>query len=418
MMYFDLCFSLESENIFNYWVPHTIKKLSVMDELLEVTGLNLYSFINLHRIARKEGFQCSLWETIDKMKLKSALQDFNDKIRSQAFSLVCVSSKTLSPPVEEEFILAKSFLSENVNSDNTALRQNLLNSFTNFVVRIRDSLLQAVKNNLLGNISPSFQCYSFLDWVHSFLLFNLQEGCNYQRKVTSLELYKVVLTYFGEPIKETSKNYKRKSNKNHHTLKDSPLWKFKYVSEESRTILQNCLFDEDNEIRSCAAFILVNYFKITDSHKEEFKDLFETGLDLCLSEVFYKAEGGALIITVLVSLAYSSSSETLKGVICNGGNNYISVLLSSCEKQFKRLQEDLLKAAVEKSFLYGSLQALNLLLTDPNSPEFMAIDKIQLERLLVLLEDVTKYFIAVLSTTSDPNSGKTSFAHHFKFSPN
>lgn len=345
-----------------------------------------------------------MWEIIDKVKINTALQDFNEKIRSQAFSLVCVSSKMLSPPVEEEFIIVKSFLSQNVNSDNTALRQNLLNSFTIFVVRIRDSLLKAVKKDRKSDSSTS-QCFTFLDWLHYFLIFNLQEGCNYQRKVTSLEMYKIVLTYFGEAIKETSQHCKRKSNKNHLTLKESPMWKFKYASEDSRKTLQNCLFDEDNEIRSCAALMLMNYFTLTECHQEEFKNMFETGLSLCLSEIFYKAEGGALIIKVLVGLAYNSSSEGFKTLICKSAKNYISVLLSSCEEQFERLQEDLLKAAVEKSFLYGTLQALNLLLTDANSPEFMAIDKIQLERLLGFLENVTKYFIAVLSSTSAPNSG-------------
>lgn len=403
------CFSLQLENIFNYWMPHTLRKFpTIMEDLLEITSLNLYSYVILHKIGRKEGLSCSSWEVIDNNKIKMAIESYSDKIRTQAFSVVCMSSKTLVVPNNEEFEFVKQFLKQNVNSDNAALRQNVLNSFISFTVRIRDSLLKFIKLKETDS-EWMLQCLSFLDWLHSFLVFNLENHTNYQRKMMSLELFTIILSYFGKAIEVKEKSHKRKSNNDHLTLKnhESKLaWEFKFDSDLSKKVLINCLFDEDSEIRSSSATTLISYFDVDDSEYTEFKDLFQTAQSLCSSQLFYKAEGGALLTKVLVTLALKSKADKLRKLICSNDDTFVSVLLSSAEDQFKNLQKDLLKAAVEGSFLYGTLQALQLLLTDPDSPEFMRLSKDQLERLLNLLTTCTKYFIDVLSSKSNPDSGE------------
>lgn len=403
------CFSLQLENIFNYWMPHTLKKFPPITEiLLEISSLNLYSYVTLHKIGRKEGFSCSSWEVIDNMKIKTAIEDYSDKIRTQAFSVVCMYFNPPVLPNSEEFGLVKQFLKHNVNSDNAALRQNVLNSFTSFTVRIRDSLLKCIKVNTIDSDWIS-QCLSFLDWLHGFLAFNLENRTNYQRKIMSLELFKAILSYFGKPIVRKERPYTRKTNKEHLTLKvyEGKLsWEFKFDSDSSKRMLINCLFDEDSEIRSSSALILTSYFNVHDLDYSEFKDLFQTAVSLRSSQLFYKAEGGALLTKVLVTLALNSKSDKLRNVICNNGETFVSALLSSAEEQFQNLQKDLLKAAVEGSFLYGTLQALQLLLTDPDSPEFMKLSDDQLQRLLNLLTASTKFFIDVLCSKSNPESGK------------
>ncbi|KAG8249372.1 hypothetical protein J6590_019659 [Homalodisca vitripennis] len=399
--------SLENENLFNYWMLPTIKKVpSALDDLLEVTSINIYSFISLLRIKRKEGFPGSSWEEMNKCKIKFALEDYSDKIRSQAFSLICTSSKASISPNVEEYNLVQQYFRQNINSDSTVLRQSLLNSFTTFIIRLRDMLLHFLKNKNTESPSKTL-CFEFLDWLHSFLLFNLDTKCNYQRKYTSLELYMIVLMYFGEPVRRKEQSYSRKSNKSSLSLRSEDnafSWSYKFESLSSQKVLLDCLFDGDNDVRLSAGTILTTHFKISQSFAEEFEHLFNKGLSLCSSSIFYNAESGARIVQVLVILASNCSSETIKQIVYNGNALFFSALLSSAEEQFTLLKEDLLKAASQGSFLYGTLQTLTLLLTDPESPEFMLLDANQLERLLHLMEENTQFFLGVLSSKSDPKS--------------
>ncbi|XP_054260908.1 thyroid adenoma-associated protein homolog isoform X2 [Macrosteles quadrilineatus] len=405
--------SLGMENIFNYWTNQTLKKFpSVFEMLVSETGSSLYSLITLQKIGRKEGL--FKWEDLDNQTLEAAMIHHSEKIRSQLFSLVCTCSNNLSPPNNEEVDFAIKFLKQNINSDDSALRQNLLKSLNNLMLRIRDSILLVAHRKDVSNCpftynfvndNPLKDSINFLKWLHSFLLINLEDRCNYQRKITSLEIYKIVFSYLGED--EAGNQYKRKSNNNSFNIRSFEGYSdvFRFECYQDLKALVNCLFHEDNGIRSSAANILISYYNITESigFELQFQELFDKGIALSKDQMFYKAESGAVIVKVLVSMVYKSSSRELKELINKGSDNFINVLLASAQEQFTQLREDLLKAASQGAFLYGTLQIIELLTSDPADPELSLKDD-QQKRLLKLIEEVTDYFVSVLASKSESTS--------------
>lgn len=410
----NFCCSIALENLFKYWFD-TIYNLipEIVGYLLkEVPCLNLYSYISLLGISRKEGLKHFDWEIIDKQKLKVALENCSDTLRSQAFSLVCTSKKTSVIPSEEEFVTVYQFLRQNVNSDNAAFRQTVLNSFTNFVVRIRDSIWTLKKVGQLEQNGCVKYCFSFLDCLNSFFLFNMNGRSNYQRKITSLELYAVVLTYLGEPLQGTI--YDRKTNKKNVSLKtvlgDKFQWTFVFESEMYLRILLNYLFDEDSDIRNCSAKLLQKHFSKVDILKvEDFHRLCKEGLTLCSNQIFYKAESGAIITSVLLTLASNSAQECFRQIMFQEKSVFIEKLLLMAEQQFSDIREDLLRAAAKGSFLYGSLQAVRLV---GFSQDIYPMPQTIKERLLLLIEEVVKYLVSVLSPKTHCDLSKLDYLVH------
>lgn len=402
-----LCFySLMVENLINYWFQRPLSIVTkVVDYLLkEVPSMNLYSYISLLKLSRKGGYNSFDWNTVDKHRLKIALEDYSDKIRSQAFSLVCSSNKTSVIPTKEEFVAVRQFLEQNVNSDNAAFRQKLLCSFTDFSIRIRDCILTKRKGILIEQDVALTCCLTFLDWLHSFFIFNLEVSCNYQRKITTLELYSIILTYFGKTVGST--NYTRKSNKSHLNLKeiaDSLSWTYVFESEIYQITLLNCLFDEDSNVRDLSAKLLLKYFEKNGFLKlEDFEKFFQSGLSLCSNQIFYKAESGAVIIHYLLTLA-EKSSQSISYINSEKMELFMDELISSAEEQLNSLRKDVLKAISEGSFLYGTLQVIRISGTGEG---VLMMNSNHLKKILSLLDTVVKYFMSVLSSKSDSDLGE------------
>ncbi|XP_014286228.1 tRNA (32-2'-O)-methyltransferase regulator THADA [Halyomorpha halys] len=401
---------LQKQNVFNYWLPCTIKKFKIaLQILLDTVTLSGQSesvvlpIVCCLKLGRKEGYDNMSWQNIcNSTYLLRGLKHHDPLVRAHSFSTVCVSSKTSIVPTDDEFIAVETFLIENINSDNQALRQSILNSFTAFLCRVRDASVHILKTKYQHD--PQFEnraltrSMTFLEWLYSFLKSNLEIGVNYQRKIASLELYKIVLNYLAS---ENNHN-QRKSNlksEGHRLMKYAiGANKWGFTSDRSREILLYCISDPSEDVRETAAEILTSFFKMGEGEGPRFAELYKKGLSLCSDMMFYNADAGALLIYVLVCLTYKAGVGPK--ALDVKSESVSESLLNLAETQSIELRGDLLKATTSGSPLYGLLQALYRLLTDPSSPEFQSLDQPQLSRLNALVDEVVRHLLQILASKS------------------
>lgn len=419
---------IQSEHIFSYWLPHTIKKYpEVLKYLLHEVNKGAddvnsqFSYVSLMRLARKEGTEIVDWENLDgpSRELVSALQCHSEPLRSQAFGYVCTSLKTRVLPTEKELNLVMLFLEQNINADNAAFRQNILNSVTTILIRIRDSCLYQMRHTCGDSMQKNqnlLVVFDFLYRLHTFLLGNLEYGSNYQRKYTSMALYKIVLDYLGKNTSIT-KNTRKSNTKNDGFLISNygeKIGKWNFMSTLSRNILFSCLLDPADDVRNNASKILMSHFVMNINDTDIFSSIFKKGLSLCSSPMFYEAESGALTVKVVSTLTYNLDCRFLEKILRNvevvGNTTVVSILLEIAEKQAKQLMNDILCAASQGSPVYGILTSLESLLTDRCSLEFMKLTYVEQQRLISLLEMIVKYILDILSSKS---SSDTEFAPSF-----
>lgn len=413
---------IECEHIFNYWLPHTIKKYpEILVHLLHSVNKETYcinsqfAHISLMRLARKEGINIIDWENFSNgpsSELVCALQCYYEPLRSQAFGYVCTSLKTCVLPTEKELGLVIWFLEQNISADNPAFRQNVLNSMITLFIRIRDSCLYRMRQ--IGDSKQ--QCekllvvFDFICRLHKFLVDNLEDGSNYQRKYTSLALYKIVLDYLGKKG-STIKDVRKSNTKNDGFLISQygeKIGKWKFTSSLSRNVLFSCLLDPANDVRNTASEILLSHFEMDVNDIKMFVTIFNKGVLLCSSPMFYEAESGALIIKVITTLTYKLDCkyvrEILSDISTGRSNTVVSTLLTVSEEQTKQLMNDVLYAASQGSPVYGILTALENLLTDRSSVEFMKLTHAEQQCLISLLEALIKFILDTLSSKSSTDT--------------
>uniref|UniRef100_T1HNF4 DUF2428 domain-containing protein n=1 Tax=Rhodnius prolixus TaxID=13249 RepID=T1HNF4_RHOPR len=316
------------------------------------------------------------------------------------FAVVCVSCKTSACPTDEEFSLVEKYLSENVNADSTPLRHNLLANFTTFLCRLRDACLQALKTAKLQHQSTQFEnralarSMAFLEWLYNWLRSNLEVGTNYQRRVTSLELYKIVLAYLSDSPHTGTTGQRKSNNKTegNRVMKYAiTVGKWGFTSEVGREAILFCICDTNRDVRELACFILTKYFKMNESESVRFKELYDRGISLCCDSMFYRAEIGATLIHVISTLKRNGPATSLE-------------LLNLAEEHADHLKEDFLKAVSGGTPLYGILEALIRLYSDSIGPEYRILSALELHRLILLLESVTKHLLQILTPKATSES--------------
>jgi hypothetical protein len=173
------------------------------------------------------------------------------------------------------------------------------------------------------------QNLQFLNWLHNFLISNLEPGTNYQRKILSLQLYMLVLSYFSKqpewPKKSPGIRRKWVAVEGEKVLKYAlKLGQWPFNSEISYRTLLSCVLDSTDDIREAAGLILMKYFSFKESDTEENKCLLDYALQLCTSPMFYEAESGALLMKILGNWTYKmphkKSSKLISSMVtikCN-----------------------------------------------------------------------------------------------------
>lgn len=289
-----------------------------MDSLLTSGGSEevVFPIVSCLKLGRKEGYDSMSWQNIsNSVHLLRAFKHHDPVIRAVSFATVCVSSKTSIVPTDDEFTVVQTFLTENINSDCTPLRQSIYNSFSSFLCRIHDSCLHILKTKCQHEQQFESRALTssmvFLDWLYFFLKSNLEIGVNYQRKITSLELYKIVLNYLANE-NGSQGNSLRKTNSKHDGLRVMKyaisVSKWGFTSDRSREILLYCISDPSEDVRESAALILITYFKMGETEGGRFAELYRKALILSSDMMFYNADAGALLIYVLTCLAYKTGT--------------------------------------------------------------------------------------------------------------
>lgn len=411
--------TVAQSNLLNYWIPVTIKKYPELIEVLldflyenNVRNSNLSPLLSIMKLGRKSGLILTDWDSKEmkhdyKKVIEVGLVHINDDIRSRAIQVVCVTHKN-NMPTTDEFRKMKVFLEYNINSDSTGFRQNNLNCFTIFLTRIRDSCLNILKNAVIvekeSNVLSLNEIESFFVWIHEFLIQNLDNRGNYQRKILSLQIYDVILRYLCGGYKDKlniQKSLCRKGNlrdqgwKVAAFLEDRNKWLFN--SPPSIKALISCISDSTNDIREIAVDILIQYFINNKTFKRSRENFFINGIILCNSRMFYEAECGCLMFKMLAHLnrGRPGLNDPIQKII--HPFDVCEYLLNKAWEQFTYQETDLLLSIYNNQPLHGMIAAIDMYII--HSEQQMSFKFIS--ALKKFLGSVTNHFINILSCKSE-----------------
>lgn len=272
------------------------------------------------------------------------------KIRTEAFIILCSSQITLNT-----LNLIYNFIVDNVNSDCTTLRIKLIYGL--------ESMLRKCKK-------PNNLVLQFLNRLHMFITSNLVPGSNYQRKITSLKMYSILLKY----------------NKNQD-----------YISDSCRNLLFTNLLDSEDIRKECSD-LLVAYFIAVKEDKAYLTNWMQLGLNLCYDPLFYNNESGSIIINTVIKLVYKCGlTIDMLGIKNSSVSAYILLL---AQKQGNGLKDNFINNVINGT-LYGFLSTLNSLSFEKNAPEANMLNKIEINTMLDLIENNLNLLLDTLASRID-----------------
>lgn len=351
MLILIICFSLTRYNFVTYLLPemkckHISSLIMLYEKINSLSKSDLYIQISVLRVINNLNVKVENCHEILDLALKSG----DTKIRSEAFIMLCYSKKT-----PEILNLMYNFIFDNINSDCATLRIKIISGLENMLCKckkLNDLILQ------------------FLNKLHIFILTNLSPGSNYQRKITSLKIYSIILEF----------------NKNQD-----------YVSDSCRNLLFINLL-ESEDIRKICSKILLLYFNIDKEDKTYLNDWMKLGLNLCYSPLFYKNESGATIIYTITTLIYKYDLTLNMFDLSNSSMS--AYILDLAQKQQNQLKNNFISNVISGS-LYGLLDTLNNLAFENNSPEKNKLNKTEIETMLILIEETLNLMLDMLASRMD-----------------
>lgn len=353
IFYWNLyCFRLTKFNFVTYLLPeikpkHTGSLIVLYEHICDLhEKSDLYLQISVLRMIYNHNTEINNSEKILNLSLKSG----DAKIRSEAFTTLCCTK--ITPLILD---LMYNFIVDNINSDCATLRIKLISGIENMLRKIKklsDPVIQ------------------FLNKLHILILKNLIPGSNYQRKISSLKLYSLILRFNNNQV---------------------------YTSNSCRNVLFINLLDSEDIRKKCSE-ILVMYFTVLEEDKTFLNNWMKLGLNLCYDPLFYKNESGSVIIYTLTKLVYKSGHTA---DMFNLNNSSVSAhILKLAQKQGNRLQTNFISNVINGT-LYGLLDTLNCLLFEKNSPEANMLDITEIEAMLNLINNTLNLMLDTLASRMD-----------------
>ncbi|KAK3907989.1 hypothetical protein KUF71_003121 [Frankliniella fusca] len=344
------------------------------------------AYIHLLKIGRKDGF----WDVQDAghevgeywAALEWGSRHADSWVRGAALAAVCVSSRPRQAVTEREARFALRFLEVNARADDTRLRHALLEALGWLLMRLRNSvraLLALPAGDTEDNEDLAVTARVLAD-LHRFVLDGLQPGTNYQRRATCLGVYRLLLSYLAPASGTTTAGLKKAVAKDPLPASRVLDRHLRLGSVASRRVLLNCIMDPADDVRSKAAEVLA-MLPATEQAEEEEDSCRFLGLPtwdhillLCNSRLFFQAESGAVLGSVLCSW--------------DGSRVQPLQLVAECERQLRALRDDVLAAASGGSPLHGLLGLVRRLLParGPRGRRPAACWAGTEDRLLLLLE--------------------------------
>lgn len=321
-----------------------------------------------------------------------------EEMRGEVFSLLCDLHEQSVLHSELELRTILTFLKYNVNGNCTMLRQMMLSSFSRFILRLICSCVKIIKKSEHEADNRLNPVLAFLENFNDFITDGMQPGCSYQRKITSLNLYKTLMSY---AIRECGSTIHRNNLTDGYKLADFAkkrnAWPFE--SDVNRKLLFNCLMDSCEEIQNSASILLRYYFKLGNDLEI---GVFQDAMRLLKHKLFYRRNSGVSAVNSLITMAYSSFDEPNR-VLKIEHSSFLDYFLSQLENKTQIMDKDILDAAVNHP-LDADIKVLSFLIADQSSPEVNQATEEQVERLIGQLEIIVPILLKALFV--DKSSGE------------
>ncbi|XP_047507742.1 uncharacterized protein LOC125051482 isoform X1 [Pieris napi] len=279
------------ENFYNYWCLITLKKFPMLlDKLLlaiskEKTESSLLSALSVMKQGNKLAL---LKKSLDTEKIIELGLGYNNPlIRIKAFDIICVChGKCLPDRLKYNMILE--FLYNNINSDCTVLRINMINSFSSFLTHLHSAFLI---NQDIEELK-----HFFLN-LQNLLKASINFNGNYQRKITSIKLIDVILKHLNAVPKKSSK---LRPQTLIEILKNESIWNLS--SKDFILKLLSLLKDPADDIRQSVLQVLLNYYSNDLKCQLMFNYMTEDVIKCTESKFFFDIDCGKIIFKLLISI--------------------------------------------------------------------------------------------------------------------
>lgn len=401
-----------ANNFSRYWLPTIIRNFP--DYAVEIfdcipTQPNQRSAVHsrilfaLFKVCHSRKIQFPSVQNGDQLTeyLRTFFLDAEDT-RGELFALLCNlgEQSTLHSRKELKSILL--FLKDNARSSSTILRQNLFSSFARFVLRLICSNVKIIRNDADAEQKLS-HVLRFLLKLNEFFVDGLEPGCSYQRKLISLTLYKIFMTYaLRDCGGEIRRNNLKDMEKFVSFASARNCWNFN--SRRNCSLLFRCLMDPCEEIQNLAFTLLRTFFDLNSLDCSS-SSLFSEVSELLNDSLFFKRNSGVSAVLSMICISYNGGNETQLQLQCTNSpvSNFTDMFLNILESQVVILQEDILNSALHHP-LDSTIKILIFLMTHASSPESNVVTESQVEKLISLLEVVVPLLLQALFI--DKFSGK------------
>ncbi|XP_053608314.1 uncharacterized protein LOC128674057 isoform X1 [Plodia interpunctella] len=392
------------ENFTNYWCLTTFKKMPSLAKILigeldvaENSENKIYSSLCLLKQANKLGLLQKDWSapevTFPKDLMLCAVDSCNTSLRIQAFDVVCVSQcKSMPQAVEYDVVLR--YLQDNVTSDCTVLRLSMFDSLNSFLTRIQSTYM--TNSNVYSNIN--FQVLiSFCKKLQNFIVDSLSLNGNYQRKITTVKLCKLVQDCFCSPPRKMQKQGSRiKSLTICEMLKKECSW----ILHENVFVMKllGLLNDPSDDIRENIIQLLLNHYYMKLKCPLILNHVIDNALNSMTSKFFYNINCGRSMFKLITNILLAEDS-TAKF------KNAEDVFLFAYQELVteNKLRTDVVKSIETGKQLHSLITILHVVLEAcyQNTYKIARLDE-HFAELVSILEEVSNQFAwEDTSTSSD-----------------
>ncbi|XP_060804249.1 uncharacterized protein LOC106135725 [Amyelois transitella] len=252
------------QNFTNYWCSTTFKKMpslaqTIIGQLGTEKSVNKeFSTLCLMKQANKLGLLKKDWNCeaiFPKDLMLHALESCNTSIRIQAFDIICVSHSKIMPELLEYNVIL-SYVHDNMNSDCTVLRLSMLNSLSNFLTRLQSNYM--TNSNTMSDKNVTELMY-FCKELQKCIVQSLSLNGNYQRKIASVKLCKLVQDCFCNPPRKLQNHGSRtKALTLSLMLKMESGW----ILDEKTFLMKllSLLHDPSDDIREHVVSLLLSHY--------------------------------------------------------------------------------------------------------------------------------------------------------------
>ncbi|XP_068631833.1 tRNA (32-2'-O)-methyltransferase regulator THADA [Battus philenor] len=345
-----------TENFNNYWCLTTLKKFpslstSLINMLQEYpkTESRLFSTLCVMRQSNKLNLIEKQWKkfTFVEHLVLYSIEHCNYYIRICAFDIVCVTNSK-SWPSEIEYHTVINYLSDNVSSDCTVLRLNMLNSFSSFLRHIHILHL----NNTNMSESEKSDLLSFCEKLQHFIIMSLNLNGNYQRKITTIKIADTVLNCFTEIPKKRQKQVKQ-NNSFIQYIADNGVWIF--YSEEFVNKLISILSDPADDIRENLSLLLLNHYATQLAQPVIINKIIERAILKIQSKFFYEIDCGRSMFQLVIDLLLKDGSQ--EGMIFNSLETIFTFAYSELITEFN-LKREIVESIEQGKQMHSNLGIL------------------------------------------------------------